>query len=142
MHEIFRLDDRLTARFCLEPDDIDLVWSELWAKSEAAGELAGRTRFNTPVPVAIGVPGRAYPMPWFVQSLLDGTVAPNDDPGESEGSATVLAVFISGVRRVDTRGRRYIGGGRGGRLADHEWIQICLARREGLLDVAVFGRIW
>lgn len=82
-------------------------------------------------------------MPWLVQTWLDGTVAMDDNPAESKGFATDLAEFINGVRRIDTRGRRHEGYGRGGRLADHdEWIQVCLARSEGLLDVAVLGRIW
>lgn len=82
-------------------------------------------------------------MPWLVQTWLDGTAAMDDDPGESEGFATDLAEFITGVRRIGTRGRRHGGRGRGGRLAGHdEWIQVCLARSEGLLDVALLRRIW
>jgi aminoglycoside phosphotransferase (APT) family kinase protein len=143
VHEIFRLGDELAARFRLEIGDVDSVWSELQGEAEAARELAGRTRFATPEPVAIGAPGRDYPMPWLVQSWLDGTAAIDSDPSESEGLATDLAEFISGVRHIDTRGRRHSGCGRGGRLADHdEWIQVCLARSEGLLDVAVLRRIW
>lgn len=143
VHEIFRLGSGLLARFRLEADDVESVWSELRAEAAAARELAGRTRFATPEPVAIGEPGRDYPMPWLVQTWVEGTVAMDDDPGESEGFATDLAEFISGVRRIDTRGRRHAGHERGGCLADHdEWIQVCLARSEGLLDLAVLRRIW
>jgi aminoglycoside phosphotransferase (APT) family kinase protein len=63
-HAIFRLGDGLAARFRLEVDEVDLVWAE----GEAAHELAGCTRFPTPEPVAIGEPGREYPMPWLVQT--------------------------------------------------------------------------
>ncbi len=93
VHEIFRLGDRLAARFRLEADEVESVWSDLRAESEAARELAGHTRFATPEPVAIGAPGRDYPMPWLVQTWLDGTVAMDDDPGESERFATDLAEF-------------------------------------------------
>jgi aminoglycoside phosphotransferase (APT) family kinase protein len=61
----------------------------------------------------------------------------------ARGFATDLAEFIAGVRRIDTRGRRYRGHGRGGVLADHdEWIQECLTQSEGLLDVGTLSRIW
>jgi aminoglycoside phosphotransferase (APT) family kinase protein len=143
VHEIFRLGDGLAARFRLEADDVELVWSEVRAEADAARELAGRTRFATPEPVVIGAPGRDYPMPWLVQTWLEGTVAIDADPSESDFFATDLAELICGVRRIDTRGRRYSGYGRGGALADHdEWIQKCLTRSEGLLDVEVLGRIW
>jgi aminoglycoside phosphotransferase (APT) family kinase protein len=143
VHEIFRLGEDLSARFRLQPDDAESVWSEVRAEADAARELAGRTRFATPQPVAIGAPGRDYPMPWLVQTWLEGTVAIDTDPSESAGFATDLAEFITGVRRIDTRGRCYSGYGRGGALADHdEWIQECLARSEGLLDVDALSRIW
>jgi aminoglycoside phosphotransferase (APT) family kinase protein len=119
------------------------VWFEVRAEADAAHELAGRTRLATPEPVAIGGPGRDYPMPWLVQTWLEGTVAIDADSSESELFATDLAEFISGVRRIDTRGRSYSGYGRGGVLADHDdWIQECLARSEGLLDVEVLSRLW
>lgn len=103
---------------------------------EAARELAGCTRFATPEPVAIGEPGGDHPVPWLVQSWLDGTVAKDSDPSESEGLATDFAELSTGVHRIDTRGRRHSGYGRGGHLADHDdRIQECLARSEGLLDV-------
>ncbi|MBJ7336816.1 aminoglycoside phosphotransferase family protein [Mycolicibacterium sp.] len=143
VHEIFRLGDGLAARFRLQPDDAKLVWSEVRAEAAAARELADRTRFATPEPVAIGAPGRDYPMPWLVQTWLEGTVAIDDDPSESDGLATDLAEFITGVRRIDTRGRRFSGFGRGGALANHdEWIQECLTRSEELLDVDALARIW
>jgi aminoglycoside phosphotransferase (APT) family kinase protein len=143
VHAIFRLGDGLAARFRLEAQEVDLVWSEVRAEAEAARELAGCTRFPTPEPVTIGEPGREYPMPWLVQTWLEGTVAIDADPCESHSFATDLAEFITGVRRIDTRGRRYSGPGRGGVLADHdEWIQECLIHSEGLLDVATLRRMW
>ncbi|MDH6196479.1 aminoglycoside phosphotransferase (APT) family kinase protein [Mycobacterium frederiksbergense] len=143
VHAIFRIGDGLAARFRLETDDVESVWSELRVEAAAARELAGRTRFPTPEPVAIGAPGRDYPMPWLVQTWLDGTVAMDNDPSESDGFATDLADFITDVRGIDTRGRRFSGSGRGGDLASHdEWIQKCLAESEGLLDVGALRRIW
>ena len=117
VHTIFRLGDGLAARFRLEADEVD-------------------ARFPTPEPVAIGEPGSGYPMPWLVQTWLEGTVAMDADPGESELFAMDLAEFITGVRGIDTRGGRFGGRGRGGVLGEHdEWMQECLERSEGLLDV-------
>ncbi|WP_099252300.1 aminoglycoside phosphotransferase family protein [Mycobacterium sp. shizuoka-1] len=143
VHEIFRLGDELVARFRLQLDDAEVVWSEVRAEADAAYELSGRTRFATPRPVAIGAPGRDYPMPWLVQTWLEGAVAIDSDCSESECLAVDLAEFITGVRQMGTRGRRFGGRGRGGALADHdEWIQECLTRSVELLDVESLGRIW
>ncbi|MBU8813292.1 aminoglycoside phosphotransferase family protein [Mycolicibacterium goodii] len=143
VHAIFRIGDRLAARFRLQIGDVESVWCELRMEADAAREIAGCTRFPTPEPVAIGAPGRGYPMPWLIQTWLDGTVAIDRDPSNSVVFATDLAEFITDVRHIDTRGRRYSGYGRGGVLAVHdEWIQKCLTRGDGLLNVAVFRRIW
>ncbi|MBU8823877.1 aminoglycoside phosphotransferase family protein [Mycolicibacterium goodii] len=143
VHAIFRIGDRLAARFRLQIGDVESVWCELRMEADAAREIAGCTRFPTPEPLAIGAPGRGYPMPWLIQTWLDGTVAIERDPGESVVFATELAEFITDVRHIDTHGRRYSGYGRGGVLAAHdEWIQECLTRSDGLLNVAVLRRIW
>ncbi|WP_197289264.1 phosphotransferase, partial [Saccharothrix sp. NRRL B-16348] len=93
-------------------------WLE--SEAEAARELAGRTRFRTPEPVALGEPGTGYPLPWSVQTWLPGVVAAEEDPGESVAFAYDLAEFIRGVRAVDTRGRTFNGKGRGGDLRSHD----------------------
>ena len=84
------------------------------SEAQAARELLGRTRFPTPEPVALGEPGAGYPLPWSVQTWLPGTVATDEDPGESVAFAHDLAEFIYGVRAIDTRGRAFSGRGRGG----------------------------
>ena len=104
-HEIFRLGHRLAARFRLEADDNESVWSELRAEVAAARELAGRTRFATPEPVAIGAPSRDYSMPWLVQTWLDGTVAMDDDPGSNK----LCAADLRADRQVGARYR--VGNG-------------------------------
>jgi aminoglycoside phosphotransferase (APT) family kinase protein len=76
-------------------------------------ELARRTRFATPEPVALGEPGAGYPLPWSVQTWLPGVTATGRDPGDSVPFARDLAEFIAGVRAIDTRGRRFSGAGRG-----------------------------
>ncbi len=136
VNAIFRIGDRYTARFPLEAGDAGTVRRSLEAEAKAAAELAGRTRFPTPRPIALGEPGAGYPLPWSVQTWLPGTVATEADPGGSAAFALDLAEFIAGVRSIPTRGRTFSGRGRGGDLHDHdEWLQTCFLRSEGLLDV-------
>lgn len=143
VNAIFRIGDGLTARFPLQPGDLSVVRRELAAEAEAARELAGTTRFPTPEPVAVGEPGPGYPLPWSVQTWVPGSSATDSDPGDSVGFAHDLAEFITGVRALDTRGRTFTGGGRGGFLRTHmEWVELSLSRSERLFDVARLRRLW
>lgn len=144
VNAIFRIGVRLAARFPLEADETaDVVRDQLLIEARAARQLAGRTRFPTPDPVALGEPGAGYPLPWSVQTWLHGTVATEQDPGESRYFARDLAEFISSVRAIDTGGSSFAGHGRGGDLKTHDdWIRTCLERSRGLLDVAALQRMW
>ena len=143
VNAIFRVGDRYVARFPLQSGDADAVRRSLEAEAAAAAELAGRTRFATPEPVALGGPGVGYPLPWSVQAWLAGSVAADADPGDSVPFALDLAEFIAGVRAIPTGGRAFSGRGRGGDLRDHdEWMETCFARSEGLLDVTRLRRMW
>lgn len=140
VNAIFRIGDRLTARFPLQPGDVEATRLKLQAEARAGRELAGRTRFRTPEPVALGEPGAGYPLPWSVQTWLPGVVAGDEDPGESEAFARDLAELIRELRAVETRGRTFAGGGRGGDLKSHDgWMETCFKKSEGLLDVGGFG---
>jgi aminoglycoside phosphotransferase (APT) family kinase protein len=143
VNAIFRVGDRLAARFPLVPQDVGSAREWLAAEAAAARELAGRTRFRTPEPVALGEPGAGYPLPWSVQTWLPGTVAADEDPGESVAFARDLAEFIRGVRAIDTGGRVFAGTGRGGDLRAHDaWLETCFERSERLLDVPRLRRVW
>jgi aminoglycoside phosphotransferase (APT) family kinase protein len=143
VNAIFRIGDELTARFPLRPDDPVAARRRLEAEAAAARELAGRTRFATPLPVAIGSPGHGYPMPWSVQTWLPGTPASDEDASTSVEFAHDLAELVAGIRAIDLRGRRFTGAGRGGDLRNHdEWMRTCFARSEALLDVPRLRRIW
>jgi aminoglycoside phosphotransferase (APT) family kinase protein len=143
VNAIFRVGDRLAARFRLRPGDVESTRRQLAAEASAARELAGCTRFRTPVPVALGEPGAGYPLPWSVQTWLPGVVATDEDPGESVGFAHDLAEFIRGVRAIDMRGRTFGGQGRGGDLRSHDaWVRTCLRNSEPYLDVASLRRMW
>jgi aminoglycoside phosphotransferase (APT) family kinase protein/ribosomal protein S18 acetylase RimI-like enzyme len=143
VNSTFRIGDQLAARFPLVAEDVAAVRAQLSAEAAAARELAGRTRFPTPEPVALGEPGGGYPLPWSVQTWLPGVTADVRDPGDSAGFARDLAEFIGAVRGMDTRGRVFGGSGRGGVLASHDdWVQLCLARSEDLLDVPRLRALW
>ena len=143
VNAIFRIGERFTARFPLQPREVDAAQGWLEREAEAARELLGRTRFPTPEPIAIGEPGAGYPLPWSVQTWVPGVVATDQDPGDSFAFAHDLAEFVSGVRAIDTQGRSFTGQGRGGELPAHDgWMEICFGHSETLLDVPLLRRIW
>ena len=59
VNAIFRIGDQFAARFPIEPRDVGTTRRWLASEAEADRALAGRTRFPTPVPVALGDPGLA-----------------------------------------------------------------------------------
>ena len=143
VNAIYRIGDGLAARFPLQPADAGATLRWLEAEADAARELLGRTRFPVPEPVAVGRPGAGYPLPWSVQTWLPGTTASHEDPGHSTGFAHDLAEFIAAVRGIDTRGRTFTGGGRGGHLHSHDtWMETCFTRSAELLDVPRLRGLW
>lgn len=143
VNALFRIGTDFVARFPLQPDEPDAVRRSLEAEADAARELLGRTPFPTPAPVAIGEPDAGYPLPWSVQTWLPGDVATHADPGHSVAFARDLAVFIAGVRSIDTNGRTFAGRGRGGDLRAHDsWVETCFAESTDLVDVSTLRRIW
>ena len=143
VNAIFRVGSRFAARFALKPGEAGTMRRLLEAEAAAARELAGRTRFAIPEPVAVGEPGAGYPFPWLVQTWLPGVVATDEDPGHSASFAHDLAEFIAGVRAIGTRGRTFRGHGRGGDLRSHDaWMETCFTRSERLLDVPRLRRMW
>jgi aminoglycoside phosphotransferase (APT) family kinase protein len=143
VNAVFRIGEGLAARFPLVVDDVDATRRSLEDEAAAARELAGRTRFTTPEPVAIGEPGRGYPAPWAVQTWVPGTPATDDDPAGSVPFASDLAELIRGIRAIDTRGRTFRGTGRGGDLRAHDgWMATCFERSAGLLDVPRLRALW
>src|SRR6478735_6424909 len=57
VNAIYRIGDRIAARFPLRAEEPDVVRRQLQTEASAARELSGRTRFPTPEPVALGEPG-------------------------------------------------------------------------------------
>ncbi|MBS2963400.1 aminoglycoside phosphotransferase family protein [Actinocrinis puniceicyclus] len=143
VNAVFRVGEELAARFPLQPADVKVTRRRLEREAQAARELAGSTRFPTPEPVALGEPGRGYPLPWSVQTWIPGEVATPRDLAGSVEFAEDLAEFIGQVRALDTQGRTFRGGGRGGELTAHDaWMETCFERSQGLLDVRRLRRMW
>lgn len=143
VNAVYRIGDRLAARLPLEGDDPASTRRLLESEAAAARELAGRTRFATPEPVALGGPGAGYPLPWSVQTWLPGTVAHDEDPGGSTEFAADLADLLTDLRAIPTRGRTFSGTGRGGELRSHDtWMETCFGNSGQLLDVPRLRRLW
>ena len=143
VNALFRVGEELVARFPLVGSDPEAMRGRLEAEARAARELLGRTRFETPEPVALGRPAAGYPLPWSVQTWLGGTAATYEDPGGSVAFAHDLAEFVLGVRSIGTDGRTFCGEGRGGDLCSHdEWMETCFDQSRELLDVPRLRRTW
>jgi aminoglycoside phosphotransferase (APT) family kinase protein len=143
VYAIFRIGDDLAARFPLRPGDPESVRETLEIEAKASAEFNRHSRFPGPKPLAIGEPGGGYPLPWSVQSWLPGTVA---EDGVAAGSALLardLATLIASLRQVDTAGRSFEWGWRGGDLRTHDrWVQECLEKSTELLDVPRLTALW
>lgn len=143
VNAIFRIGTGLAARFPLEANDPATVKASLKAEAAAMTELARCCPFPTPRPVAIGRPGMSYPMSWTVQTWIPGDAATPAGLATSATFVNDLATLIGSLRAIATRGRQFSGDGRGGHLPDHdEWMDLCLANSEGLLDVPRLRSAW
>ncbi len=143
VNRIFRLGDRLSARFPLVVDDPDAVLDYLQSEAAAAKEISGRTRFLTPEPVALGRATPDYPAPWAVHTWLPGTPAADVDLSGSKVLVRDVAQLIVDVRAIPLCGRSFRGHGRGGDLRLHDgWMETCFTESEGLLEVAPLRSLW
>jgi aminoglycoside phosphotransferase (APT) family kinase protein len=139
VNAIFRIGELHTARFPLQAVEREVIEAE----AAAIAEFHAHCPFPSPEPVGIGRPGRGYPLAWSVQSWIDGHVATPSGVASSADFALDLARLVAALRAVGTDGRVFDGRGRGGDLRDHDaWMEECLARSKGLLDVARLRRMW
>lgn len=143
VHAIFRIGADATARFPLRPGQPDQVRALLVAEARAAGEFRVVSLFPAPDPLLIGAPGHGYPLPWSVQTWVDGDTASPTSSATSDGLARDLAELIGVLRQCDTGGRRFNGNNRGGRLLNHDaWMKECINRSAELLDRGTMQRMW
>lgn len=140
---IFRIGSKLSARFPLRSAAAAKQVERLQQEAAAMEEFARHCPVATPQPIAIGKPGPRYPMPWLLQSWIDGDVATHDSHAASDTFAIDLADLIMSLRSADTRGRHFDRQGRGGHLPDHDgWMSICFDKSHGLLDVERLRGLW
>lgn len=141
VNAIFRIGYDHAARFPLRRDDPARVGELLDEEQGAAAEFADAVApIAAPRPVAIGEPGRGYPLPWSIQTWVPGATA---TVNESERVAFDLASAIARIRRHPTKDRKFLGRGRGGHLRSHDdWVEECLDRSSGLIDTDAARRLW
>ncbi|TCC39947.1 aminoglycoside phosphotransferase family protein [Kribbella sindirgiensis] len=143
VNAVFRIGDELAARFPIQPGDAAEVQRELEDEADAARRLRAMSPYPTPAPVAIGTPGAGYPLPWAVQTWVDGTIAYDADVAGSTVFAEDLARFVLALRAQPTDGRVFTSPGRGGLLTSQdEWVADCLERSRGMIDVDALTRLW
>jgi len=143
VNTIFRVGFDAAARFPLRAADSRQVETELGRESMAMLEFAKWCPFPSPEPLGIGRPGRSFPMPWSMQTWIEGEVATPSGLSASPSFSNDVASLIESLRNADTSGRKFTGTGRGGRISDHDdWVQTCFRNSSTLLDVARLYPIW
>ena len=143
VNAIFRIGLRHAARFPLRMMAAAECFGLLEREAQAAREFRKYCPFPSPRWVGIGGPGPTYPMPWAVQTWIEGSTATPTGLSSSTTFALELARLITSIRAADVNGRTFDGRGRGGKLADHDdWMEVCFSNSEDLLDVRSLGRMW
>ncbi|MCD5352782.1 aminoglycoside phosphotransferase family protein [Kineosporia mesophila] len=143
VNAVFRIGDGLAARFPLRPGDPQEIAEGFAQEAEAARKIAEHIRFRVSQQLAQGEPGWGYPLPWAVQTWVDGCTASEADPSGSVGFAEDLVELVRDLRGIDTGGREFTGSGRGGNLPDHDdWMEKCFAKSGDILDVPSWRRRW
>lgn len=141
VNAIFRIGRDHVARLPLQLGEPAEVAASLRNEQRAAAELADAiSPLGAPRPIALGEPGRGYPLPWSIQTWVPGETATAIEP---EGIARALATVIKKLRRVPVRNRPFSGHGRGGNLTSHDdWVEECLSKSTTLIDTTAARQLW
>lgn len=140
---VLRIGDELLARFPLLASDPEAALTAQISEHAAMAEFRAVCPVPSPRPVVIGEPSQQYPMPFSVQTWIEGELATPDSAPDSAGLAEDLAGLIDALREAPVQGRRFQGPGRGGDLsAEDPWVQECLDRSTGLLPVQELRSLW
>lgn len=143
VNAIFRIGSRFAARFPLRLMDETQCTELLRAESAAMEELRRYCPYPSPKPVARGRPSSIYPMPWVVQSWIEGETATPTGLSNSAIFSLDLVRLVTSLRQADLGGRRFSGYGRGGDLREHdEWMETCFSNSTDLLDVGRLRLLW
>lgn len=140
---IFRVGPDASARFPKRRSDPEAKLDALRAEARAMEELALVSPVPTSVVLGLGSQTAEFPMPWMLQSWVEGDTATPRGLEDSDQFADDLAELIVALRARSTQGRKFSGSGRGGALPDHDdWLAHCLEKSEGLLDVEQLRSLW
>jgi aminoglycoside phosphotransferase (APT) family kinase protein len=143
VNAIFRVGSGVAARFPLRAMKPVECADKLRSEAAAMTEFARHSPFATPRPLRLGQPGALYPMPWAMQTWIEGDLVTPNRLATSSAFARDIANLIASLRAADTQGRHFDGQGRGGNLPDHDdWMEVCFTNSEALLDVARLRRLW
>jgi aminoglycoside phosphotransferase (APT) family kinase protein len=143
VNAIFRIGSKYAARFPLRMMDPDECTSLLEAEAKASAEFNEYCPFPSPQPIGIGRQSSAYPLPWLVQTWIEGQTATPIGLSGSSTFALDLVRLITSLRVADLKGRTFDGRGRGGSLTDHEdWMEVCFSKSEDLIEVGRLRHMW
>jgi aminoglycoside phosphotransferase (APT) family kinase protein len=143
VNAIFRIGSGLTARFPLNARDPGEVAVILKDEASALDELADRISFAAPRHVAFGAAGEGYPLPWSVQTWVDGEPPTASSHADAASLARDLASLIASIREAPTLGRPFRGTGRGGELpSQDEWIDTGIRRSADQFDPVQLTAMW
>ncbi len=143
VNAIYRIGDRVAARFPLRSAEPARLRERLRLEAGAATEFRAACPFPAPEPIHVGEPGHDFPLPWTAQTWLPGATPTSTSDDTSLDLADDLAILIEHLRGCDTRDRAFAGSARGGVLADHdEWVDECIRHSDGLLDTAEMSSMW
>jgi len=109
VNAIFRIGSKSAARFPLRATKPTECADMLRSEAAAMVEIGQHCLFPTPQPIGLGQPGPRYPMPWAVQTWIEGEVATPNGLSGSAIFALDLASLVASLRQADTRGRRSTG---------------------------------
>src|SRR5690348_14757154 len=96
-HAIFRIGTQAAARFPLRAMKPAACAARLRGEAAAMAEFAAASPFAAPRPIGIGQPGPRYPMPWSVQTWLEGSVATPIGLAHSSAFARNLVRLIAAL---------------------------------------------
>ncbi|MCF1473779.1 MULTISPECIES: aminoglycoside phosphotransferase family protein [Rhizobium/Agrobacterium group] len=140
---IFRIGAKHAARFPLRMMDPAECSRLLEAEARASAEFNECCLFPSPKPVGIGRQSSDYPLPWYVQTWIEGQIATPTGLCNSPVFALDLVRLIITLRTANLNGRTFEGRGRGGNLTDHDgWMEVCFSKSEHLLDVDHLRSMW
>lgn len=143
VNAIFRIGSNHAARFPLQMMDPAECRSMLEAEAVTSSEFSVCCPFPSPQPIGIGRQSSTFPLPWQVQTWVEGATATPNDVSGSFAFAGDLVRLITSLRLADLKGRSFNGGDRGGNLSDHDnWMEVCFSKSEDLLDVGRARRMW